>query len=125
MGDRISVSFVKTTHSLDGSKSYREESVALFHHWGGRDFLSAAIEYVKELKEKLAKRKKGVAYPIDRLEPQTVMVDFIRLVANELYPELVESNLYLGKDGDDGDNSDNGHWCIDLETGLPEKEDKK
>jgi hypothetical protein len=25
--------------------------------------------------------------------------------------------MYLGKDGNDGDNSDNGHYTIDVDTG--------
>ena len=98
MGDRISIQFEN-----DGNKS-----VVLFSHWGGKDFLNEAIEYIKKLK----KERKGTVEPLDRFEPQTVMVDFIRhLTKNE---ERITSNYYFGFDEDDGDNSDNGHFCIDL-----------
>ena len=53
--------------------------------------------------------------PLDRLEPGTVMVDFIREYTKDL--KIVNSNYYLAKSDEEGDNSDNGHWTIDLETG--------
>ena len=100
MGDRISISFKKGDN----------ESVVLFSHWGGKSFLEEAREYVKELKEE----KKGSSmFPLDRLEPETVMVDFIRHLTH--YMGRVESDLYLGKTPEDGDNSDNGHFVIDLD----------
>jgi len=102
MGDRASISF------KDGS----EESVALFHHWGGVSFAREALNYLKRLKEKIAKRKSKISDPIARLEPNTVMVDFIRDYTKGM--EIVESSLYLGKDRRDGDNSDNGHFVIDV-----------
>ena len=106
MGDRISISF----------KTGSEESVALFSHWGGQEFLSEALEYVSELKRELATNTNQIKNPLDRLEPATVMVDFIRHIEipNQ---QRVWSDLYLGKDHNDGDNSDNGHNTIDLQTG--------
>lgn len=103
MGDRISISF----------KNGKDESVALFNHWGGMEFLKTAHRYVKELKKKLGKKKlKMECEPIDRLEPETVMVDFIRWLTKDM--DIVSSDLYLGKDCGDGDNSDNGHFTINL-----------
>ena len=96
MGDRVSISF------KHGSK----ESVALFCHWGGMEFVEKAKAYA----DKLPRGERSM--PLDRLEPQTVMVDFIRTITEGKGP--VESNLYLGKTPQDGDNSDNGHHVIDL-----------
>jgi hypothetical protein len=101
LGDRVSIQF----------KNGDETSVALFSHWGGQEFPRHALEYAKTLQAEI-KKKKGVS-PLDRLEPETVMVDFIRYITTEL--NRVDSNLYLGKDEDCGDNSDNGNFIIDLE----------
>ena len=98
MGDRISVSFAKND----------EESVVLFHHWGGIEFKKTVERYVSE---RLAHRE-GQMMPLDRREPQTVMVDFISWLTKG---EAVESSLYLGRTKEDGDNSDTGHWTYDLE----------
>jgi hypothetical protein len=96
MGDRVSISF----------KTGKEESVVLFNHWGGKEFASEALDYAQEL---MSERVGGVE-PLDRFEPNTVMVDFIRHIT-KLMPR-VESSLYLGKDSNEGDNSDNGHFAI-------------
>jgi hypothetical protein len=106
MGDRISISF----------KNGDEESVALFSHWGGKVFLNEALRYVKQLKMYIEKQDKNGVYPLSRLEPRTVMVDFIKSLTENMKGR-VDSDLYIGKNGDDGDNSDNGHFIIDLVTG--------
>ena len=98
MGDRASVSF----------KTGDKESVALFSHWGGMEFVNKAREYADQLK----KSRSGEMYPLDRFDPQTVMVDFIRHLTKDI--GIVTSDLYLGKDGDDGDNSDNGHTVVEF-----------
>ena len=101
MGDRISIQFEK-----NGTKS-----ATLFSHWRGEDLLIDVGNYFKDLEDKLQKRG-SVSYPIDRLEPDTIMVDFIRwLTKNE---DLIESDLYLPVDETHGDNSDNGHRIIDV-----------
>ena len=108
MGDRISFSFVNGDW----------ESVTYFAHWLGRRLLSTVDEYYQQLISVLSDRKEGegyINYPIDRLEPGTVMVDFIRWHHKD--DKLVESSFYLGKDKNDGDNSDNGHWVFDLDKG--------
>ncbi len=102
MGDRVSISF----------KNGREESVALFSHWGGMSFVREAEQYVKKLKKWAGKRE---CEPLERLEPDTVMVDFIREITKE--EEKIKSGIYLGKDEWEGDNSDNGHHVIDLTKG--------
>lgn len=101
MGDRVSISFV------NGG----DESVALFSHWGGMSVVKDAETYVKALKKWAGKDE---VHPLQRLEPQTVMVDFIRYYTKKEGLERVEGDLYLGVDGGDGDNSDNGHHRIEL-----------
>lgn len=110
MGNRISISFV------NGSTGNFEESVALFSHWDGRDFLKTVRGYFKELQETYLTGE-GF-YPLDRLEPNTVMMDLIVWLAEkDFFGGHVRSNYYLGKDDGDGDNSDNGHWRFNLHAG--------
>lgn len=97
MGDRVSISF----------KNGDQESVALFSHWGGMEFVKHARNYADNL---VWSRKERVD-PLGRLEPETVMVDFISRYTRGTE---VKSNLYLGKNKEDGDNCDNGHHVIDL-----------
>ncbi len=104
MGDRVSIAF----------KYDKETSVVLFSHWGGMDFVKRAKQYLKELKEYIKTKDKRICQPLDRLEPQTVMIDFIRWETKDM--DRVESDLYLGATENDGDNSDNGHHNIKLNT---------
>ena len=103
MGDRVSIAF----------KNGNETSVTLFHHWGGMEFVEKARDYAEDLRNEIAK-KEYQGDPIGRLEPNTVMVDFIRYLTIGFGQQRVTSSLYLGKDGNDGDNSDNGHHIINL-----------
>ena len=120
MGDRISISFVNGD----------QKSPAFFSHWAGTSLLDSVETYLDELRGEIDAMEHPNGQPLDRLEPGTVMVDFIRWVAEcEVGPpqswddEFVEqrtkrrritSNFYLGKDSEDGDNSDNGHVEINL-----------
>ena len=108
MGDRVSISF----------KNGKDESIVLFSHWGGREFPRLAVQYVRELKQDIKRGYVSSAMPLGRLEPSTVMVDFVRfLVTSGIESEKsgrIESDFYFGKDKDDGDNSDNGHYTIEL-----------
>ena len=74
--------------------------------------------YLKELREEISNLNHPNGMPLDRLEPGTVLVDFIRWMAgHELAGadrQRITSNFYLGTDESDGDNSDNGHVFIDL-----------
>ena len=103
MGDRVSVSF----------RNGDEESVVLFSHWGGMAFVECAKDYVRRLKPEA--EKAGMTWPLYRLEPCTVMVDFLRELTAGM--ARVQSNYYLCRSPQDGDNSDNGHFSIDLQTG--------
>ena len=100
MGDRVSISFKK------GS----EESIALFDHWGGTKRVEDAEAYVTALKAEVDGSDR---FPLDRLQPSTVMVDYIRHATTGL--SRVHSSLYVGRDSKDGDNSDNGHHVIKLD----------
>ena len=104
MGDRVSIEF-----QSKGFGGMESRSPVLFSHWGGMDFVLGANKYARDL----AKKKKGKhMYPLDRLEAQTVMVDFIREITKGT--NEVEGGLYLGRTTKDGDNSDNGHHIIKL-----------
>ena len=100
MGDRISIQFVKE----------EQLSVVLCSHWRGKDFLKDVKKYLKGLGKTETK-----LYPLDRREPQTIMVDFVRYLTKDL--QRVDSDLYFGFNKNDVDNSDNGHFYIDLKTG--------
>jgi len=106
MGARISIQFTNGN----------EKSPVLFSHWGGEEFLDTVNTYLQELKAEIADNQTD---PLDRLSPQTVMVDFIRYLTKDM--DRSSSNLYLGADENDGDNSDYGHHKIDLaeESELP------
>jgi hypothetical protein len=102
VGDRASVIFKKGD----------EESPVLCSHWGGKSFQMEADRYASEL----IRETEGKHFnPIDRLEPGTVMVDFIRHITKGM--DRVQSDLYLGKDRHEVDDSDNGCWYVN----LPEK----
>jgi hypothetical protein len=104
MGNRVSIAF----------KNRDQASVVLFHHWGGRDFVTLAQRYLEDLHEEIETCTNGSG-PLERLEPSTVMVDFIRLVTTG--EERIHQGLYLGRTPLEGDNSDNGHFEIDVATG--------
>lgn len=97
MGDRASVSF----------KNGENESVALFHHWGGESFGKEAIAFARDFKDKHPLAGNG-SDPFTRLEPSVIMLQFIRSLNDASY------SVYLGRDQNDGDNSDNGHTTVDL-----------
>ena len=102
MGDRISIQF----------KNGEQQSVVLFSHWGGMKFREQAESYARSLAERNLKAEDRGDTPLQRLEPSTVIVDFIRHITKGM--DAIEHDLYLGVDEHDGDNSDNGHFVIDL-----------
>lgn len=110
MGDRVSIRFVNWDRPGDNT------APVLFSHWGGQRFPAFAREYVTTLRLEVAENR-GVK-PMDRLEPGTVTVDFVYQLGRQgAYGERVESDLYFGLTEEDGDNSDNGHYDIDLGRG--------
>ena len=135
MGDRVSISFRKEEErwsSPDDKEKITEESPVLFHHWGGTDFPKFAFDWFKALRKHLKKNHTG-SDPLTRLEPRNLMVQFISHLRNhedlryysfnrktkdfDTDDELICYSIYLGKDGSDGDNSDNGHYTIDVDAG--------
>ena len=118
MGDRVSISFKDN----DG-----DESVALFHHWGGTEFPKAAFNWFREF-------KKG-SDPTTRLASRNIMAQFVQWLGQRGHyrecigfeedkfdkplhsDELLSHSIYFGKDQNDGDNSDNGHYVIDTIKG--------
>ena len=134
MGDRVSVSFrQKNDWYVKGKKEeYMDESPALFHHWGGTELPKVAFEWFKKVKAELKTMKSLGSDPFTRLEPRNLMVQLIGTLAREKWDQyttgLTKDNkgvtkhstwmthsMYLGKDGKDGDNSDNGHYTIDVD----------
>jgi hypothetical protein len=99
MGDRVSIQFVNG----------REKSVVLFSHWGGMRFVTTAEQYARRLE---TQTKGEHCFPLERFEPSTVMVDFIREITHPKRPQM--GNLYLCRSPKEGDNSDNGHHLIRL-----------
>jgi len=99
MGNRVSISF----------RNREMESVAVFSHWGGMEFVEMARQYVRDLRQEVGTKK---MMPLQRLQPDTVVIDFIRHCTSHM--DRVTGDLYLGKNDMDGDNSDNGHFVLDL-----------
>ena len=129
MGDRVSISFKE-------EKNDNEESIILFHHWGGVNFPKVVFDWFKDYKKKIDKTaKNNVSTPITRFDCNNLMVQFVswlgqcghyrecisfekdendKLIYDKpLYSDYqISHSLYFGKDTDDGDNSDNGHYTI-------------
>ena len=129
MGDRVSLSFQQETEWYVKRKKEKhlEQSPALFHHWGGTHFPKFAFQWFKKVKEKYG--GKG-GDPFTRMEPRNLMVQLIAHLRNHndlrydrhyngewsTDDELLSYSIYLGKDSNDGDNSDNGHYTIDVDA---------
>jgi len=107
MGNRISIQFEKNG-DLSG---------VLFSHWDGLSLKERAEAYINVLvTNKILKfQEKGEhsgVYPLDRLEPETVMASFISEIIGQ--GDRIEGNYYIPDTADNGDNSDNGHHTIDI-----------
>ena len=139
MGDRVSISFRQKNDWYNNGKKeeHTDESPALFHHWGGTDFPKFAFDWFKALRKHLKKNQDDSigTDPLTRMEPRNLMVQFISAIKDEeafrlrnykhknkeliwsVDDNLLSYSIYLGKDGNDGDNSDNGHYTIDVDAG--------
>ena len=135
MGDRVSISFRKKEEYYDETtknKTVFEESPALFHHWGGTELPQVAFEWFKQIKADIKTIKSIGSDPFTRLEPRNLMVQLIGTLAREKWDQYslgltkdekklmkhdtwMTCSMYLGKDSQDGDNSDNGHYTIDVD----------
>ena len=133
MGDRVSVSFKQKRDTYGGPTEktvITDESPVLFHHWGGTELPKVAFEWFKKVKTEA--KKLGGSDPFTRLEPGNLMVQLIGTLAREKWDQYsiyknkkyaghdtwMSYSMYLGKDGQDGDNSDNGHYTIDVDDGV-------
>ena len=134
MGDRVSISFRQKQERWGGPSDKTEvtdESPALFHHWGGTDLPKVAFKWFKKVKAE-TKAMGQRSDPFTRLEPRNLMVQLIGTLAREKWDQYTTGltkdkkgitkhdtwmtySMYLGKDGTDGDNSDNGHYTIDVD----------
>ena len=74
MGARISIQFKKD----------KEKSICLFAHWGGIELVQKVVTYLKELKTEHESQHSQIVEPLDRMEPNTVIVDFIRYITKQL-----------------------------------------
>ncbi len=130
MGDRVSISF---------KDSDQDESPVLFHHWGGTWFPQVALKWITVFNSRIKKQKGRVSDPTSRMESRNMMVQFIGMLNKfETFRECegfekdskgksdwkkpirskidISHSIYLGKDSNDGDNSDNGHYTIMTNT---------
>ena len=94
-------------------KKGNEISVALFSQDDGPELVEEAQRYAKRL---MAACGNSACSPLERFQPNTVMVDFIRYLMKEQNIVLVESNYYLGQDETCGYNSDHGNHIIDFDA---------
>ena len=79
MGDRVSIQFKNKDMEWGG------ESVVLFHHWGGEKFADFAKGWAIDFKMKILKLHEGKGSdPLSRLEPQNVMIQFIKALSDDL-----------------------------------------
>ena len=137
MGDRVSVSFKQKRDTYGGPTEktvITDESPALFHHWGGTELPKVAFEWFKKVKAE-TKAMGRISDPFTRLEPGNLMVQLIGTLAREKWDQYTTGltkdkkgitkhdtwmthSMYLGKDSQDGDNSDNGHYTIDVDLGT-------
>lgn len=126
MGDRVSIQFKNKEMEWGG------ESVVLFHHWGGKKFAEFAKAWASDFKNNIKQYTKSKGNdPVTRLEPQNIMVQFLKYISDNAQThglnynvyvdgkytkitDLLSYSMYFGKDENDGDNSDNGHHIIEL-----------
>ena len=107
MGDRISIQYKDCDKDL---------SIVLFSHWQGMSLKNKAQAHYETVVKPLHDQN-GLSVPLSRMESRTVMVDFIRYLVKENPFKPVADDLYFGCTPEDGDNSDNGHYILDLKTG--------
>lgn len=108
MGARISIQFIKKE-----SFNHVKESPVLFSHWSGEDLLEKVESYLEDLKAEIANSRMLQTSPLGRLEPTRVMIDFIRYITHDM--KRVDSDYYICRNEEEGDNSDNGHFRIDVD----------
>lgn len=86
MGDAVTIRFL-----LRGEEAVADRRPYLRSHWGGDGFRDLALSYAQGL----CRDRKGERYPLDRMEPGTVLVDFLRIVLEQHGRGPVERDLCL------------------------------
>jgi hypothetical protein len=116
MSDSVTIRFVKG----------EDKSPALSCYHGGEDWLGVLPAYYQELVAHIANRDPRLRMPLDRMEPEYVMVSFIRWLGVMKYfgngnnPWDFEDDFQLLDEVKDG-RSWNGNWDFDLQTGKLQK----
>ena len=103
MGDRCSIAFV------NGDM----KSVVFSANWTLPGLVREVVEYIDDLKAEIARQKPEIrkAFPLYRLEPDILIVDFIAWFTSDMV--RVDEGLYLSKDHERACNHGN-HFDIDL-----------
>lgn len=107
MGDRGSITVVNSL-ILEGPQP------VLFRHWGGNE--ASMEKLVKRLRETLPEETH--IDPYTRREPSSCMALLVKLAV-----ETDGYSAYVGRSREDGDNSDNGHFVLDLADFSLKRED--
>lgn len=110
MGNSISISFLK--RNVDDEDEI-VESVVLFSHWQGRRLLALACTYLEQLRAANRGRSSLDSWPLERLEPRTVIVDFIGWMSSAM--PLMSRDIYLGRVQVDSRYLHHGHFTFDLD----------
>lgn len=112
MSDPVTIRFL-----LEGAEQDVARAAYLRSQRGGDALRDLAVRYAKEL----CRSRKGKVYPLDRMEPGTVLVDFIRVVLEDRGEGPVTHDLSLG--AGDPALDDSSHYDIILPGpgGTPER----
>lgn len=102
MGDRVSVSF--------SNRMGEDQSITIFNHWGGEEFKDIVLEFLRELKKRKKQDRVASYSPLGRCDACTLMFTFIGWLHSTHCGLWHDGDYYLGKNKQDGDNSDNGHY---------------
>ena len=106
MGDRGSISVINSGANYPPIMS--EGIPVLFRYWGGS--LEAMRQLADALRSALPADMKD-SDPYAARDPASCMALLVHIAV-----EQDGYSAYLGKTTDDGDNSDNGHYVLDLAT---------
>ena len=134
MGDRITISFQKKDKMFrsDGEKDHFYKSSILYSHWGGTELVDIAMDFIDNLQKVMIETKdqKKINNPIDRFEPDILMVNFIRKLPSdnsEYNPlrdyDILPSVYRLLPDDSWESGLDRGHFDIDV-TGCEDLKTK-
>ncbi len=118
MGERIAIKLVRKAgnYGAIGFAYPQEESVVMYSHWDGDGlaFLHCIQRYLRGLPP-IPENGTG---PIDRREPSSLVVDFLRGDGGSMVDRLQDSTqMYKWLD--------HGFWAVDVFTGKATQLDKE